>query len=127
MKILWISLGGAIGTAARYLLSTGLLHALGSAFPYGTLVVNVVGSFLLGLVMHIGLNSEALNPTIRLALSTGVLGGFTTYSTFNYETLQYARESAWFLAAANVLATMAGCLAAGLLGIAVGKLLVGGS
>ena len=125
VRVLWISLGGAVGTAARYLLSGWLLRALGPAFPYGTLAVNVIGSFLLGAIMHVGLNTTLLSPGARLVLSTGVMGGFTTYSTFNYETLQYLQEGAWGLAGLNVSATLVICLVAGALGVAAARLVVG--
>jgi len=124
-RVLWISLGGAVGTAARYLLSGWLLRALGPAFPYGTLAVNVIGSFLLGAIMHVGLNTTLLSPGARLVLGTGVMGGFTTYSTFNYETLQYLREGAWGLAGLNVSATLVTCLVAGVLGVVAARLVVG--
>jgi CrcB protein len=125
VRVLWISLGGAVGTAARYLLSGWLLRALGPAFPYGTLAVNVIGSFLLGAIMHVGLNTTLLSPGARLVLGTGVMGGFTTYSTFNYETLQYLQEGAWGLAGLNVTATLVTCLIAGALGVAAARLVVG--
>jgi fluoride exporter len=125
MRVLWISLGGAVGTAARYLLSGWLLRVLGPAFPYGTLAVNVIGSFLLGAIMHVGLNTTLLSPAARLVLGTGVMGGFTTYSTFNYETLQYAQEGAWGLAGLNLGVTVVTCLIAGLLGAAAARLVVG--
>jgi CrcB protein len=124
-RLLLISLGGALGTAARYLLSAWMLRALGPAFPYGTLAVNVIGSFLLGAIMHTGLQTTLVSPTARLVLGTGVMGGFTTYSTFNYETLQYLQTGAWALAGLNVLTTLLACLAAGALGIAVARLVVG--
>jgi CrcB protein len=124
-RVLWISLGGAVGTAARYLLSGWLLRALGPAFPYGTLAVNVIGSFLLGAIMHVGLNTTILSPGARLVLGTGVMGGFTTYSTFNYETLQYLQEGAWGLAGLNVSATLVICLMAGALGVVAARLVVG--
>ena len=124
-RLLWISLGGAVGTAARYLLSGWLLRTLGPAFPYGTLAVNVIGSFLLGAIMHVGLNTTILSPGARLVLGTGVMGGFTTYSTFNYETLQYLQEGAWGLAGLNVSATLVTCLVAGVLGVVAARLVVG--
>ena len=124
-RLLWISAGGALGTAARYLLSVWLLGVLGPAFPYGTLAVNVIGSFLLGVIMHVGLTTSLLSPTARLVLGTGVMGGFTTYSTFNYETLRYLQDGAWGLAALNVATTLVVCLAAGALGVAAARLLVG--
>jgi len=125
-RILWVCLGGAVGTGARYLISTWALARLGPAFPWGTLVVNAIGSFLLGALMHVGLTTDLLSPTLRLALATGVMGGFTTYSTLNYETLEYLREGAVRLAALNIGATVILCLAAGLLGLAAARALVGG-
>ena len=116
-RFFWICLGGAIGTGARYLVAGWALSLLGAEFPYGTLAVNVSGSFLLGIVMHVGVTTRLLSPNLRLALASGVLGGFTTYSTFNYETLQYLREGAVALGLANVLVTVAGCLLAGLAGV----------
>jgi CrcB protein len=125
-RLLWICLGGAVGSGARYLVSTWVLGTLGPAFPWGTLAVNAIGSFLLGALMHVGLSTDLLSPTLRLALSTGVMGGFTTYSTFNYETLQYVRDGALRLAALNVGTTVILCLAAGLLGLAAARALFGG-
>jgi len=124
-RLFLISLGGAAGTAARYLLSVGLLRALGPAFPYGTLAVNVIGSFLLGAIMQAGLDTTLLSPTARVVLGTGVMGGFTTYSTFNYETLQYLQAGAWAMAGLNVALTLCVCLAAGAVGMAVTRALLG--
>jgi fluoride exporter len=124
-RFLWICLGGAAGTGTRYLASVLLLRALGPAFPFGTLAVNVSGCFLLGAIMHVGLATDLLSPTLRLALSTGVMGGFTTYSTFNYETMQYLREGAWEMATLNVAATLVLGLAAGALGVAAARGIVG--
>ena len=114
-----------MGTAARYLLSAWLLRTLGPAFPYGTLAVNVIGSFLLGVIMQAGLDTTVLSPTARVVLGTGVMGGFTTYSTFNYETLQYLQEGAWAMAGLNVATTLLLCLAAGALGVVVARGLLG--
>jgi CrcB protein len=125
MKTIWIALGGALGTVARYELDGWIQNRLGTAFPYGTLVVNVVGSFLLVFLMHVGLRTELLPPTLRVALATGVLGGFTTYSTFNYETLRFFQNGAMALGALNLAATVLGCLSAGLLGWAAARSLVG--
>jgi fluoride exporter len=124
-RFLWICLGGAAGTGARYLLSGWLLRAAGPGFPWGTLAVNVTGSFLLGLIMQVALTTSLLSPTLRLALTTGVMGGFTTYSTFNYETLQYLQQNEWLLAAANLTATVLVCLAAGAVGVLTGRFLAG--
>jgi len=124
-RFLWICLGGAVGTGARYLLSGWLYRAAGPGFPYGTLAVNVLGSFLLGALMHVALTTEILQPTLRLALTTGVMGGFTTYSAFNYETLRYFQEDAWLLGFVNLGMMVVACLVAGALGMLSGRLLVG--
>ena len=123
-RFLWICLGGAIGTGARYLLSGWLLRITGSGFPYGTLAANVIGSFLLGFLMEAAMTTD-FPPTLRLALTTGVMGGFTTYSTFNYETLQLFQDEAWLLGFANLGITVIACLAAGVLGLAAGRLVAG--
>jgi CrcB protein len=103
-----------------------MLKWLGPAFPFGTLTVNVVGSFLLGAIMELGLAYGALSPGLRVVLATGVMGGFTTYSSFNYETLGYLQRGAWVLGAAYLLATCLGCLVAGALGLAFARWLAGG-
>jgi fluoride exporter len=125
-RFLWICAGGAFGTGARYLLSGWALAALGAGFPYGTLAVNIIGSFFVGLIMQVGLATPLLSPTLRMALTTGVMGGFTTYSTFNYETIRYVQDGAWRLAVGNVAITLIACLAAGFAGIALGRALFGG-
>lgn len=125
-RFLWICLGGAAGTGARYLLSGWLLRVAGPGFPWGTLAVNVLGSFLLGLITQVALTTNLIPPTPRLALTTGVMGGFTTYSAFNYETLEYLRQDNPLLAAANLGATAVTCLLAGWLGLAAGRWLTGG-
>jgi CrcB protein len=125
VRIFWICLGGAAGTAGRYLLAGWLPRVLGAGFPYGTLAANVLGSFLLGFIMQVATRMETFPPTLRVALTTGVMGGFTTYSTFNYETLRYFEERAWLLGFTNLGVTVLVCLAAGALGMLCGRLLAG--
>ena len=125
-RLLWICLGGAVGTAGRYLIGDWLMRVAGPAFPWGTLTVNVLGSFLLGLVMQLALSTDWISPTARLTIATGVLGGFTTYSSFNYETLRLLDGGSWLLAGANLAGTVAGCLVAGTLGMALARALAGG-
>jgi fluoride exporter len=120
-RYFWICLGGAAGTAARYLLGGWLLGLLGTSFPYGTLAVNLLGSFLVGAVMHVSLATELIGPTLRLALTTGFLGGFTTYSTFNYETVRYLREGALYLGLVNFGVMSLACLVGGFLGVALAQ------
>lgn len=124
-RFLLICLGGAVGTGARYLLSGWVLQTLGTSFPYGTLAVNTIGSFLLATIMYLGIEATMLPPTLRLVLSTGVMGGFTTYSTFSYETMKYLQEGAWAVAVTNIAVTVIGCLAACLSGWAAARWLVG--
>jgi CrcB protein len=118
-RFLLICLGGAAGTGARYLIARAL------PLPFGTLVVNLVGSFLMALIMYIASWTSWMTPDLRLMLTGGVMGGFTTYSAFNYETTNYFREGAWAVGFANVAGTLIGCLIAGLLGLALGKLIIG--
>jgi fluoride exporter len=125
-RLVWVCLGGAFGSGARYLMSGWVQERLGAGFAWGTLSVNVLGSFLIGLIMQVSLSTGSVSPLVRLTLTTGVIGGFTTYSAFNYETLGYMQKSAWFLAGANVLATWIACLAAGFLGQWSGRVVAGG-
>ena len=83
-----ICLGGAFGTGARYLLGGVVARWAGPDFPYGTLLINVLGSFLIGVVQQVGLTSLQIPDTLRLVLAVGVMGGFTTYSSFSYETIR---------------------------------------
>jgi CrcB protein len=103
-----------------------MLRWLGPAFPFGTLTVNVAGSFLLGAIMQLGLGHGVIPPDLRVILATGVMGGFTTYSSFNYETLGYLQRGAWLLGGTYFLATALGCLAAGALGLGCARWLAGG-
>jgi CrcB protein len=115
-RLAWVCLGGAAGSGARYLLAGWVQRLAGAGFPAGTLAVNLLGSFVLGLLMPLGLRTDLLSPTVRVALATGLLGGFTTYSTFSYETMSLLQEGAWLAAVANVGGTVVGCLAASFLG-----------
>jgi fluoride exporter len=124
-RFLWISLAGALGTGARYLIGIWAGERFGAAFPYGTLIVNLIGCFAMGLVVHVATSVASLSPTLRLALTTGFLGGLTTYSSFNHETTSLIASGARGLALLNASFTLFGCFAAGLAGLALGRLLVG--
>lgn len=125
MRLLLICLGGAVGTAARYGVGGLCTRWWGAEFPYGTLVVNVLGSFLIGFIQQIGLTTLAVPETARLVLTIGVMGGFTTYSSFSYETLRLVEEGSWLHAAANVVLTTGLCLGVCVLGVALGRVAVG--
>ena len=121
----WICIAGALGTGTRYLVGLWAGERLGTAFPYATLIVNVAGCFLMALLMHVALRASAFPAQLRVALATGFLGGLTTYSSFNYETTKLLETGANRLALLNLGATLAGCLLAGVLGVAVARRLVG--
>lgn len=118
-RFLWICLAGALGTGARYLVALWAGKALGTAFPYGTLIVNVVGCFLIAAVMRFSLATTVVPVTLRLTLVTGFMGGLTTYSAFNYETTRLLEGRALGTAFLNLSSTLAGCFIAGLLGLYV--------
>ena len=125
-RVALVALGGAIGSVARYGVGAVAAQLLGPAFPWGTLTVNLTGSFLIAFVMHVALSGSAISLELRIFLTSGILGGFTTYSSFNYETLALLNQRAYGLAGLNLAATVLGCLLAGLLGLAAGRALAGG-
>ena len=126
MRFILICLGGAVGTGARFALSTGISAVLGIQFPYGTIAVNVLGSFLIGALVYTSMTTDLIAPTLRLVLTTGFLGGFTTYSAFNNESVMSLQQGMWGRALANVGVTLVFCLAAGFAGIAAARRLLGG-
>lgn len=121
-ELLLVCLGGAIGTGARYLVGSWVARAT-TAVPLGTFAVNVVGSFLLGVVMAAFLRG-AVPPTARVVLAAGVLGGFTTYSSFNWEMLASIERGAWLAATLYAGVTLLSCLAAGAAGAALARAVV---
>jgi CrcB protein len=108
----------------RYLVAVWAAQRLGSAFPYGTLIVNLAGCFLIAAVMQAAL-ALSWSPTLRSAITIGFVGGLTTYSSFNYETTRLLEEGAMASAAANVATTLAGAFVAGWLGMLCAKQLIG--
>ena len=123
-RLLAVCVGSALGGGARYLAAVAAAHWLGAGFPVATLGVNLLGSFLIGVAMPVLLASSVISAEARLFATTGVLGGFTTYSTFSYETLELARGGELGLAALNVAATVLGGLLVGFAGLALGRALV---
>jgi CrcB protein len=119
--ILYVTLFGAMGCLARYLLSGWVYDLIGHSLPYGTLVVNVIGAFLIGLVMEFSLRSAAVSPELRIGLTIGFLGGFTTFSTFSYETIRLLESAQLPQALANVLLSVTACLVFTFLGIVAAR------
>lgn len=126
-ELLWITLAGAVGTLCRYGLGSLVHRFTGTSFPYGTLAVNVLGCFVIGLVMQIGLNTTLISRTVRVAITIGFLGAFTTFSSFGYETLRLAEEGMWQAALLNVGLNLALGFGAVAAGFGAGKLLYGGA
>ncbi len=118
-KLLAVGLGGFVGAIARYLLTLWLIKVAGRAFPWGTLLVNVLGCLLIGLLMQLALSRPWFSAPLRLLLVTGFLGSLTTFSTFSFETLDLVDRGAWWLAAGNVLLNLVLGLAAVLAGRAL--------
>lgn len=113
-RLLFICLGGAVGTGLRYGLGLLAVRLAGPELPLGTLAVNLLGCLAMGAVAERA-NQGSLDETLRLALTTGVLGGFTTYSAFNLELARlWAQRPAW--AGLYAALTLVGCVAAGALG-----------
>jgi CrcB protein len=123
-RLFWICAAGAAGTAARYLVGLWAGQRFGATFPYGTLIVNVTGCFMIGALMHVAM-VNAWPVTTRAALTIRFLGGFTTYSSFNYETMRLMEEGAAATAFLNVLLTLLGGFAAGWLGLVLARQLAG--
>lgn len=121
-----VCMAGAAGTGARFALSSGIGILLGTHFPYGTIVVNVIGSFLISAIAYASTASDLVSPTLRLVLTTGFLGGFTTYSAFNHETVVSLQQELWGRALANAGVTFFACLGAGFAGVAAARRLLGG-
>jgi fluoride exporter len=124
-RFVWICVAGALGSGARYLVAVWAGKTLGATFPWGTLFVNLAGCFLIALVMYAGIEKALLGPNLRFALATGFLGGLTTYSSFNYETIELIRSRALKLVAINVGLTTIGCFVAGLCGLMLARRIFG--
>ena len=116
MNLLLIAIGGALGSVARYLLSTFVLRVTGTLFPLGTFVVNVIGCLVFGAIAGAAIQRVQLTPALRLFLLTGILGGFTTFSSYAFESFSLVRDGQFLWASINVV----GQVVAGLAGMWVG-------
>ncbi|MGF1608253.1 MAG: fluoride efflux transporter CrcB [Kiloniellales bacterium] len=118
MAILWVALGSAIGGAGRYAVSGVMARLVGETFPWGTLTVNVVGSLLITLIASLsGPDGRLyLSPAARQVMLLGVLGGFTTFSSFSIQTLALAQDGEWLRAWGNVIGSVVLCLSGAWLG-----------
>lgn len=122
-RVLLVAVGGVVGAIARYWMAGVVQQLNGTDFPIGTLAVNLLGSFVVGVVMALSLERGLINADIRILLAVGLCGGFTTMSTFSYETLALLRDGEAVLALGNVAVTVIGCLAAVWLGSVMARVL----
>jgi len=123
-RVVLVAIGGGLGSVLRYLTSGLAVRWLGLDFPYGTLIVNVTGSLLIGIVQALAEDAAVLPEPARLFLSVGVMGGFTTYSAFSYETIRLIELDAFGRALVNVVVTTLVCLSVCALGLAAGRYVV---
>lgn len=123
--VLLVASFGALGAVGRYWVSGWTHELLGKQFAWGTLVVNLVGCFLLGAFSYVATEVAAVSPSTRAALAFGFLGAFTTFSTFGYDTFQFLEQKQWAIAAANVAANVVVGLLCVWGGIALARALYG--
>jgi CrcB protein len=118
--ILAVGAGGAVGSILRYVMTAGVQRVTGTSFPTGTVVVNVLGSFAIGL-LYVWLVERGANPALRALLMVGLLGGFTTFSSFSLETVNLMMQASYGRAALNVLLSVGLCIGGTMLGIALAR------
>lgn len=119
-KIFYVGIGGFIGASLRYIISIQSIKWFGTNFPVGTLIVNVLGGFLMGVIMQLSTDTALISPNQRLILTTGILGGLTTFSTFSLETTNLFGDAKYVLGTLNISLN----LFFSLLGLILGKLLI---
>jgi CrcB protein len=120
-----VCLAGAVGTGMRYGVGLWAGRAIGAGFPYGTLIVNVVGCFVIAAIWQVAMSTTIVSDTLRVTLMTGFVGGLTTYSAFNLDATRMLQERAWAIGLLYVSLTIFLSFGAGLLGFAVARRLVG--
>lgn len=120
-NLLAIAMGGALGAVLRYSVSSGVYAWLGRGFPYGTLVVNVLGSLMIGVLSELFMQRMMVSPETRAAILIGVLGAFTTFSTFSLETMSLLEQGSLMKAFSNVFLSVLMCLLATWLGLLIGR------
>ena len=120
---LWISLGAVLGASLRFLVSRTAARFIGASFPFGTLFINITGSFLLGLFLVWTTERVLADPTWRLLIAIGFCGSYTTFSSYAFETMTYFEQGQWLLFGSNILANNLLCLAAVLAGAALARAL----
>ena len=121
MNYLWIALGAVVGASARYFVSTQISRYFSTIFPYGTLLINLTGSLVLGFFFVYSSERVLLDPRWRLLVAIGFCGSYTTFSSYAFESFALMEQGQWLLTGANILASNALCLAAVLAGAALAR------
>jgi CrcB protein len=124
--IWYVAAGSAAGGVVRFLLTTAIQQRAATPFPVGTLIVNLTGSIALGIVLRYALGSSSVSPEMRAMLTTGFLGGYTTFSAFSYETVALIERGAHAQALAYVLASVVLAVLGTFAGVALGDVMLGG-
>lgn len=109
-QIFYIALFGALGCLSRYFLSGWVYNIFGMGFPYGTLVVNATGAYIIGLIMEFSIGSNLISQSLRVGITIGFLGGLTTFSTFSYETFRFLEDGEFLIASINIFIGVLVCL-----------------
>ncbi len=120
---IWIALGASIGASARYFLSVLIARDFASAFPYGTLLINITGSLILGFFLVFSTERALLDPKWRLLVAVGFCGSYTTFSSYAFESFALMEQGQWLLSGINIVGSNALCLAAVLGGAALARAL----
>ena len=120
-NVLWISIGAILGANARYFLSRWAARMLSPTFPYGTLIINVTGSFVIALFLVWTSERAIIDPRWRMLVVIGFCGAYTTFSSYAFETMYYFQQGHWMLFATNIIMNNVLCLAAILAGAALAK------
>jgi CrcB protein len=121
VNYLWVAAGAVVGTSARYFLSGFIARNVSAAFPYGTLLINITGSLVLGFFLAYSTDRVLLDPRWRLLVAVGFCGSYTTFSSYAFESFALMEQGQWLLAGLNVLGSNALCLAAVLAGAALAR------
>jgi CrcB protein len=124
--ILFLAFAGALGALSRYGLGGLAQRVAGTGFPYGTLLVNILGSLIIGYIMQVSLNSDIIPRSLRVIVTVGFLGAFTTFSTFSYETARFLEDGAWLSCFINIAANVGLSILATLAGMLLGRITLGG-
>ncbi len=123
LKGVLVFIGGGVGSVLRYAMSGWVYSVMGSGFPYGTFAVNVLGSFVIGFFMTLAEDRFLISPDVRIFVAIGVIGGFTTFSTFTFETVKLLKAGSFFTGGLNIVTSVTVSLTAVWLGGVTGKLI----